>query len=185
MSVFDIRLETERLWLRPPQLSDFDGFAGMFGDEEAARHIGGHMPRAAAWRRFLQQPGAWVVQGFGMFSVLDKGTGEWLGQTGPWRPEGWPGNEIGWAFRRSAWGLGYATEATTAAIDWAFEHLGWTSIIHCIAPENAASQRLAQRLGSRQLRQATLPPPVENVVSEVWGQDASEWSIRRLRQQGG
>lgn len=178
MNSFDIRIGTARLWLRPPQLSDFDGFAQMLGNEEAARHIGGQAPRAAAWRRFLQQPGAWAVQGFGMFSVLDKATGEWLGQAGPWRPEGWPGNEIGWAFRREAWGQGFATEAATAAIDWAFEHLGWTSIIHCIAPENAASQRLAQRLGSARLRQATLPPPFEALVTDVWGQNREHWLSR-------
>ena len=121
MIAADIRLETGRLLLRPPRIEDFDGYAELLADVEAARFIGGDAPRAGAWRRFLQQPGAWFVQGFGMFSVLDRATGEWLGQTGPWRPEGWPGNEIGWAFRRAAWGQGYATEATRAAIDWALK----------------------------------------------------------------
>ena len=121
MIAADIRLETGRLLLRPPRIEDFDGYAELLADVEAARFIGGDAPRAGAWRRFLQQPGAWFVQGFGMFSVLDRATGEWLGQTGPWRPEGWPGNEIGWAFRRAAWGQGYATEATRAAIDWALD----------------------------------------------------------------
>ena len=55
-------------------------------------------------------------------------------------PEGWPGTEVGWSFRRAAWGQGYATEAATAAIDWAFAQLGWDDVIHCIAPENVASQ---------------------------------------------
>ncbi|MBA2237160.1 MAG: N-acetyltransferase, partial [Lysobacter sp.] len=40
-------IETERLILRLPEASDFEGFAELSGDEEAARHIGGHMPRAA------------------------------------------------------------------------------------------------------------------------------------------
>ena len=46
-------------------------------------------------------PGAWVLQGFGMFSVVEKSSGRWLGQAGPWKPEGWPGNEIGWTFHRA------------------------------------------------------------------------------------
>ncbi len=179
MSVFDLNLETDRLRLRPTRIEDFEGFAELFDDEEAARHIGGHMPRAAAWRRFLQQPGAWMLQGFGMFSVLNKRTGQWLGQTGPWRPEGWPGNEIGWAFRRSAWGHGYAREATIAAIDWAFATLGWESIIHCIAAENMASKHLAARLGSTMLRRAMLPPPFDGHECEVWGQAASDWARSR------
>ena len=97
-------LETERLILRPPVLEDFEGVAELLADEEAARHIGGHMPREAAWRRFLQMPGAWAMQGFAMFSVVDKASGRWLGRAGPWQPEGWPGTEVGWSFLRSAWG---------------------------------------------------------------------------------
>lgn len=182
MSRFDIRIETARLLLRPPRIEDFDGYAELVGDEEAARHIGGHVVRAAAWRKFLQQPGAWAVQGFGMFSVLDRATGEWLGQCGPWKPEGWPGNEVGWSFRRAVWGQGYATEATVAAMDWAFAHLGWQDVIHCIAQENVASQRLAQRLGSTLLRQSSLPPPYEAHLVDVWGQQRAQWEqLRRVR----
>ncbi len=180
MRVFELRIETQRLLLRPPRIEDFDGYAELLGDEEAARHIGGHMVRAAAWRKFLQQPGAWAVQGFGMFSVLNKVSGEWLGQCGPWRPEGWPGNEVGWSFRRSAWGHGYATEAAIAAMDWAFGNLGWQEVIHCIAPENVASQRVAQRLGSTRLRQETMPPPYETHRVDIWGQRRAAWEQARI-----
>ncbi|MGL6289553.1 MAG: GNAT family N-acetyltransferase, partial [Silanimonas sp.] len=108
-------LDTERLVLRLPRIEDFEPYAEMLADEEAARYIGGTLPRAAAWRRFLQMPGAWAMQGFAMFSVVEKASGRWLGQMGPWRPDGWPGNEIGYAFHRRAWGQGYAVEAGIAA----------------------------------------------------------------------
>ena len=65
------------------------------------------------------------MQGYAMFSVVEKASGLWIGQAGPWQPEGWPGTEVGWAFHRSSWGKGYATEAATAAIDWSFANLGW------------------------------------------------------------
>lgn len=177
-------LETERLILRPPRRGDFEGFAELLGDEEATRYIGGTSPRAMAWRRFLQMPGAWMLQGFGMFSVLDKRTGEWLGQTGPWLPEGWPGTEVGWTFRRSAWGHGYACEAATAAIDWAFGTLGWSEVIHCINTGNRRSQALAARLGSGVLRQARLPAPYESEVVDVWGQSREAWVARRASRKG-
>lgn len=175
----DIQIETERLILRVPRQEDFDGYAELLGDEEAARYIGGHMSRAAAWRKFLQQPGAWMIQGFGMFSAIEKSTGEWLGQLGPWKPEGWPGNEVGWAFRRSAWGKGYASEAAIPAIDWAFANLGWTDVIHCIDPNNRASQALAQRLGSINKGPGRLPAPYEDVATDVWGQSREQWLARR------
>lgn len=173
------RIETARLILRLPCLEDFDGYAELHADEEAARHIGGALPRAAAWRKFLQMPGAWMVQGYGMFCAIDKTSGEWLGQAGPWFPEGWPGTEVGWAFRRSAWGKGYAHEAAVATIDWAFANLGWQDVIHSISPENTPSQALARRLGSRLLRQSPLPEPYADHIVDVWGQSREEWLSRR------
>jgi len=174
-----IQIETQRLILRLPQRADFDGYAELHADEEAARHIGGPLVRDAAWRKFLQMPGAWAMQGFGMFSIVDKNNGEWLGQCGPWQPEGWPGTEVGWAFRRTAWGKGYATEAATAAIDWAFANLRWSEVIHCIDRANVPSQRVAKRLGSRVRGSTKLPPPYEHVEVEMWAQLREEWVERR------
>ena len=172
-------LETERLLLRLPQISDFDGYAELLADEEAAQYIGGMQIRAAAWRKFLQQPGAWLVQGFGMFSVIEKSSGEWTGQLGPWFPEAWPGHEIGWAFRRKFWNKGYAYEAAQAAVDWAFEQLGWDEVTHCIHPENLASQKLAQRLGAVNQGPITLPAPFETSPTELWLLKQSTWRQQR------
>lgn len=172
-------LETERLILRLPQAGDFERFAEMYGDEETARYIGGHLTRAAAWRKFLAMPGAWAIQGFAMFSLVEKASGLWIGQLGPWQPEGWPGTEVGWALHRSAWGKGYATEAGFAAIDWAFEELGWDEVIHSIDPANLASQALAKRLGSRNRGPGKLPEPFETVSIDIWAQSRAEWAAAR------
>jgi RimJ/RimL family protein N-acetyltransferase len=179
MTHFGPTLETDRLILRPPRAEDFDGFAELQGDADASRFIGGPVTRAEAWRRFLWQPGAWFVQGFGMFGVIEKKSGLWMGQIGPWKPECWPGNEIGYAFHPRAWGKGYATEAGTAAIDWAFDTLGWDDIIHCIDPGNVASQNVARRLGSTMKGQGKLPPPHQDAVIDIWGQSREQWRRRR------
>ena len=92
-------------------------------DEEAARYLGGVQPRPVAWRGFLSMAGAWAIQGFAMFSVIEKSSGRWIGRLGPWMPEGWPGTEVGWGIAREAWGKGYATEGAIAAIDWAFDDI--------------------------------------------------------------
>ena len=175
----DVRLETERLILRLPELGDWPRYAELFLHPTAASHIGGPMLRADAWRKFLQMPGAWMVQGFAMFSVVEKSSGRWLGFAGPWYPDGWPGTEVGYAFHYDAWGKGYATEACAAAMDWAFEHLGWTDVIHSISPANAASQGVAMRLGSRNRGPGALPPPLDQHVIDIWGQTREEWRARR------
>lgn len=179
MAAPEVRLETERLILRLPRREDFDAYAAMMADEETARYIGGHMTRTAAWRKFLQMPGAWAVQGFAMFSLEEKASGEWIGQCGPWQPEGWPGTEVGWSLRREFTGKGYALEAASASIDWAFDTLGWTDVIHSIQYPNTASIALAERLGSRYLGPGKLPPPFDDIELGIWGQTREEWRARR------
>ncbi len=175
----DIRIETDRLVLRPPRAEDFDAWAANMADTESARFIGGPLPRAAAWRGFLTMVGAWEIQGFGMFSVIEKSTGLWIGRMGPWQPDGWPGPEVGWGLARAAWGKGYAYEGAVACIDWAFDHLGWTDVIHSIDLDNRPSQALAMRLGSVNRGRGKLPAPFEDVQIDIWGQSKEQWRNRR------
>jgi len=171
-------LQTERLILRPPVQADFPRWAEFLGDPEATRHIGGVQAPSMAWRSLAAMAGAWSLLGVSMFSVVEKATGRWLGRLGPWRPEGWPGPEVGWGLHPDAHGRGYAVESSRAALDWAFDALGWTEVIHTIAPENAASKRVAERLGSRRLGETRLPPPFDILPVEVWGQSREDWRGR-------
>jgi RimJ/RimL family protein N-acetyltransferase len=171
-------LETERLILRPPQRDDLDAWAAFTADPEASEFLGGPQPRATAWRSLCLMAGSWTINGFGMFSVIEKSSGHWVGRVGPWSPEGWPGLEVGWGLAREAWGKGYAVEAAAASMDWAVAALGWTEIVHAINPANVRSQAVAKRLGARILRQAVLPPPIGEAV-DLWGQTSQEWVARR------
>jgi RimJ/RimL family protein N-acetyltransferase len=172
-------LETKRLTLRPTRREDFDAWAAYMSDAESARYIGGVQPRPVAWRGFLTMAGAWAIQGFAMFSVIEKSSGRWVGRVGPWQPEGWPGTEVGWGIVRDRNGLGYASEAAAATIDWAFAELGWTEVIHTIDVANAASQAVARKLGSRDRGRGQLPAPYSDIVINVWGQTKDEWLSRR------
>jgi RimJ/RimL family protein N-acetyltransferase len=171
-------LETERLILRPVGPGDFEPFAAMGADERVMRTLGGVQPRSVAWRSYLSLVGGWMVQGFGMFSVIERDSGAWIGRIGPLCPEGWPGTEVGWGLVHDAWGKGYAVEAASAAMDWVVDALGWSEIIHCIDAANPASQNVAKRLGSRLLRLGHLPPPTD-IDIDIWGQSAAEWRARR------
>jgi RimJ/RimL family protein N-acetyltransferase len=174
----DLEVTTPRLILRPPRVEDLDAWSEMMLDEPTARFIGGVMPRSLCWRQLMTMIGAWHAHGFAMFSVIEKQSGRWIGRLGPWRPEGWPGDEIGWTIARNYWGRGYASEGASAATDWAFDNLGWTKIIHSIAPANVQSQRVAQKLGSRYLGPGTLPAPYAEDRVDLWGQSREEWRSR-------
>lgn len=176
-------LETARLILRPPNQSDFDAFAAMAAEEETMRFIGGLAPRDGAWRSLAVMTGSWALLGYSMFSVIEKESGRWIGRLGPWRPggdtAGWPGTEVGWGLIAAAQGKGYAYEGSSAAIDWAFDNLGWDNVVHCIDKRNAPSIKLAERLGSRLLREdVTLPPPFSASVVDIYGQSRAGWKAR-------
>ena len=170
-------LETSRLILRPTQAEDFEPWATYMADE-ATRFIGGPQPRSTAWRGFMSMAGSWSILGYGMFSVVEKSTGDWLGRIGPWVPDGWPGTEVGWGLTPAAQGKGYAVEAATASIDWVFDHLGWTDVIHCIDPENTPSQAVARRLGSVNRGPGQMPSPFQDYPIDIWGQTREAWRAR-------
>ncbi|MEO7454884.1 MAG: GNAT family N-acetyltransferase [Gemmatimonadaceae bacterium] len=172
-------IETERLLLRQPKLEDLDRWAELMASEDAARYIGGVQPKSVVWRSMMSIAGSWQLTGAGMFSVVDKASGLWIGRVGPWQPYGWPGTEVGWSLHPDAWGRGYALEAARATMDYAVDTLGWTDIIHSIHPDNAPSQRLAERLGSVNRGPGRLPPPYESDHVDIWGQTSDEWRHNR------
>ncbi len=142
-------LETERLRLRAPRLADLDGYARMYADPEVMRFLedGAPLDRAAAFRSMAVHLGHWLLRGYGQWVLEERATGAFVGRAGLWQPEGWPGLEVGWALDRGSWGLGYATEAGRAAIDYAFNVLQADEVISLIRPENTASIKVAERLG--------------------------------------
>jgi RimJ/RimL family protein N-acetyltransferase len=56
---------------------------------------------------------------------------------------------VGYAFWHDHWGKGIATEAATAMLDFGFDQLGLHRIEATIDPDNAASVRIAEKLGMR------------------------------------
>ncbi|OYX34466.1 MAG: GNAT family N-acetyltransferase [Caulobacterales bacterium 32-69-10] len=171
-------LETERLILRPPAPEDFEPWCAFSGDPEASRFLGGVQSGPVVWRSLRYMAGCWALDGFGMFSVIEKATGRWVGRLGPIFPEGWPGAEVGWGLTRESWGKGYATEGAAVCMDWVFDVLGWTDVIHTIAPDNLASAGVARRLGSTNRGPGKLPDPFADQPVDIWGQTREQWRAR-------
>ncbi len=143
------RLSTERLLLRAWRPADFEPFAAFYADEESARFVGGPCGREEAWRRFAVEVGHWPIRGYGMYAVEERASGRFAGFVGLWRPEGWPELELGWCLVAEARGRGYAVEAALACRAMARAALGRERLVSYIAPDNAASKRVAARLGAR------------------------------------
>jgi RimJ/RimL family protein N-acetyltransferase len=173
-----LQVLTPRLLRRPLQMSEFDAWAAFVADPEATQFLGGAQPRALAWRSFMTMSGAWHLQGFSMFSLSERSSRRWIGRLGPWMPDGWPGTEVGSGIIRDCWGRGYAVEGATAAIDWAFDELDWSEVIHAIDSNNSASRAVARKLGSEFIGLGRLPAPIDT-AAEIWGQSRAAWRARR------
>ena len=113
-----------------------------------------------------------------MFGVVEKASGEWIGRIGPWHPLHWPTREVGWGLRKAYWGKGYALEAASASLDYAFNELGWDNVTHLIGDENVASQKLAERLDSKPGESVNLPGSLSEVRLCAWSQTREEWRKR-------
>jgi RimJ/RimL family protein N-acetyltransferase len=152
-------LVSERLRLRAHTLSDLDAMAAMWADEGVTRHISGKpSTREESWGRMLRYVGHWTLMGFGYWLIEEKQTGRYVGDggfiAGQRGVEGMiDAPEQGWAIAPSQQGKGYATEAANAMLAWADASLIPT--VSCmIAPENAASIRVAEKAGYREYARA-------------------------------
>jgi RimJ/RimL family protein N-acetyltransferase len=174
-------IETERLVLRRPALQDLEGYVRLFGDPDVMRYLsleGRPMSRYGARQAFCGQVGHWELRGYGIFTVLERATGQFVGRVGPWFPEGWPGFEVGWALLSEFWGRGYATEAARASLDFAFSELRQEKVISLVMPDNVRSSAVALRLGEQFLGDMTLPHHGSDRKTNVFGMSREEWQSR-------
>lgn len=154
-------IETPNLLLRPHQLADFEPWFAMYSDDTLFRFIGApHLSREDAWNRLLRYAGHWSLLGYGLFAVLDRASGAFLGEVGladfhrGLGEQFDPFPEAAWIMARAAHGRGLALEAVTAAHDWIDRTLAPPRTVCIINPDNAASLRLADRLGYREFDRA-------------------------------
>lgn len=152
-------LETGRLVLRRPAPRDWEPFRAFMMSDRAAG-IGGPLDLGKAWRAFAAELGHWEILGFGMWVVTIRGDDTGVGMVGPWFPPDWPETEVGWMiWDESLEGTGIACEAARAAIAHAWHQLEWKTVVSYVAPDNARSRALAERLGARIDPQAPQPRP--------------------------
>ncbi|ACI55388.1 acetyltransferase, ribosomal protein N-acetylase [Rhizobium leguminosarum bv. trifolii WSM597] len=141
-------IQTERLRLRMPEMDDFAAYAELMASPRSVG-MGGPFDRRAAWGMFCHDVALWQLFGHGALMIDLAETGECVGQVGINHGPLFPEKELGWLVYAGHEGKGYATEAAMALRDWAFATLSLPSLVSYIAPGNAASIAVAQRLGGR------------------------------------
>ncbi len=138
-------IQTARLTLRGHVMADFAPLADLLGSDRA-QYMGGPYTRKDAWALFAAEVGAWDLLGHGSWTIGTR-DGQFLGQVGINHPVHFPERELGWTLLSGAEGQGYAFEAASAALSWAWAQ-GWETLVSYVDPANARSRALAERLGA-------------------------------------
>lgn len=151
-------IETERLLLRPPVLADAEAFMAVLWDPEVVelkqvtlREPPGGLDLAVKNTGTMIRQ--WERRGYGQWAVIEKATGDLIGCVGFYHPQReWLGIDLGWAIHRARWRQGFATEAATAALEWAWRQTAIDHVISLITPGDDRSIRIAVKIGERYLR---------------------------------
>lgn len=143
-------LETERLRIRPWRDPDRGALEQMVRDPEMMRYI----THGRTWSdeevdELLERQARHLERhGFCFGAVERRDDGAIVGLAGM-QPHDDGEIELGWWIRKDCWGLGYATEAARALVEFARDQAGLERLVAVIEPPNAASVRVAEKLGMR------------------------------------
>ena len=127
---------------------DLPALVALWTDPAVTRFLGG--PREpVALRAGLAENLLPDAPPFNLWPVLELAGGRLVGHCGVLDKEvdGRTEYELVYVFAQAAWGQGYATEIGLALRRHAFGALGLTRLISLIEPENAASRRVAEKVG--------------------------------------
>jgi RimJ/RimL family protein N-acetyltransferase len=161
----EVFLETDRLVLRRFTADDVDNLVELDGDPDVMHFITGGRPtpreeiRDDVLPAFLDYYQRFA--GYGFWAAIEKSTGEFLGWFHLRPPEGHRLDdvELGYRLRKSAWGKGYATEASRALIRKGFAELGARRVFAETMAVNLASRRVMEKAGLRLVRSFHQPWP--------------------------
>lgn len=144
-------LMTTRLSMHPLTRAYLDAVTSLYADPRVTTFLK-PLDEAAHLARLRETEDMWSTRGYGRVALHDRTSGRFLGRGGLHYWDQFGEVEVGWVLSADAWGHGYATEAGSAWIDWAFAELDVPYVTACIAPENVPSLAVAERLTMTPLR---------------------------------
>lgn len=153
--------QTDRLILRPMEEKDAEFILELLNDPSFIRYIGDRKVRTIEGARSYITDGpvaSYAKNGFGLYLVELKESGESMGMCGLIRRNTLMDVDIGYAFLPKFWAKGYAFEAAREMKRYAQEELGLKRLVAVVDPENPSSIHLLEKLGMRFERMVRLSP---------------------------
>ena len=143
-------LQTQRLVLREIEPADAPFILELLTDPSFLANIGDRgvhdLPSALNYIEATPRA-SYARNGYGLWLVESKESGEALGMAGLVRRDTLPDADIGYAFLPRHWSKGYAVEACTAVRDHAMRTLGLPRLLAIVSPGNTPSVKVLERIG--------------------------------------
>jgi ribosomal-protein-alanine N-acetyltransferase len=141
-------LTTERLVLRPVTLRDRAVLLAHWTAPDVRLFLfdGAIMSAEEVTEAIEDSARDFAGSGYGVWLIQEQGQAELVGTAGL-RPLEDIGLEIFYSLAPGSWGKGYATEAARAVVEHALGPLGLPEVLAEVDEGNAASIRVAERLG--------------------------------------
>lgn len=146
-------LETERLILRPLELSDADDFFEMNDNPNVNRYLRNPLKTEAEAEKYIRKIiNEYGQNGIGRFAAVLKETNKLIGFSGLKLRATEENNysniyDLGYRFAEEHWKKGFATEAAMAWLDYGFNQMELQTIYACAVTENIASNTVLRKLG--------------------------------------
>ena len=150
----NIRIETERLIMRPFQKDDVERLFLLDSNPEVMKYIGikplTKIEQSAEVIKMVQKQ--YTEKGIGRWAVIEKESNLLIGWSGlkliDYEINGHQNfYEIGYRFLPEFWGKGYATESAKASLEYGFKKMNLDKICAHAHSENVASNHTLKKLG--------------------------------------
>lgn len=145
---------SERLTYQPLTLASVDDFHQLVEDAHVRRYLmdGELFPRDWSAQRVRDSIGLFDRRGVGLWLARQRESGELVGFCGFLEiPSVHPDPQLVYAMFERFTGRGYATEMARTAIAEARRQRGFSTIVAAVDEANAASVRVLQKIGFRQV----------------------------------
>jgi ribosomal-protein-alanine N-acetyltransferase len=149
----NIVLETERLLMRPLELSDADDFFAMNDNPNVNIYLRKPLTTKAEAEQYIGKIIAeYQKNGIGRFAVILKATNKLIGMSGLKFRATEENNysniyDLGFRFAEGHWRKGFATEAAQAWLDYGFNVMKLPIIHACAVSGNIGSNTVLRKLG--------------------------------------
>lgn len=147
---------TSRLLLRPPQTEDLAGLFAIYGDPATNQYNpAGPLTRIDQAEILLAEWIChWKVHGYGLWTLATRAAPDCVIGFGGLGLREYGDVELlnlGYRFAVTAWGQGYATELSRAALEYGFDELNVPQVFALVRPAHVASIRVLEKIGMQRV----------------------------------